>query len=563
MGSFLQLYNLYEEELYSSAHTLAQLTLSSPKRNNLTQDELFSTIIINALSLYDMKYYKESADNYEKALMVRKQIQILKTNEITAEFFEKYQESEIKFNIAKCYVENHLHKDAATLLHTIPLKQRSAKVCLLLSKILLDYSSADKSLIAIYKEVLRKCPLSFEAIDGLLNLGVKGSEVNSLIINALLPGQSDWMNLYIRAISEMHNRKYSDAIQTINSIDTLNNNPKILAMIGDCFYYNGDYEKAHGSYKRAHDTYPYMKNGIQKYAMLCHQLNKIKELETIIIPSSSYPTSYSSETWFVMAQYLMSTLKYEKALYFIQRVILINQERNVDALILNSKILHMMKKPNDALASLRTALKYEVYRYEIHRGIIDILMDSENYREAQFQATKSLKQLGDTPRILTLAASTYMKAPISKNKAKMLLSRALDINECYVKAIFLLSQILIDDKEVKAAVKLLEKTSASVSNIKIFLLLADLYAKNKNHSQALQMYTKAFNVDSTNRHAFQGLMSLGYCTTALDKTLDISSTTEEISDNTLELPVQGKIIDSDDEDIVWSDGNDVEMDNTA
>lgn len=300
------------------------------------------------------------------------------------------------------------------------------------------------------------------------------------------------MNCYIRAISEMHNRKYSDAIQTINSIETLNNNPKILAMIGDCFYYNGDYEKAHGSYKKAHDTYPYMKNGIQKYAMLCHQLNKIKELETIIIPSSSYPTSYSSETWFVMAQYLMSTLKYEKALYFIQRVILINQERNVDALILNSKILHMMKKPNDALASLRTALKYEVYRYEIHRGIIDILMDSENYREAQFQATKSLKQLGDTPRILTLAASTYMKAPISKNKAKMLLSKALDINECYVKAIFLLSQILIDDKEIKAAVKLLEKTSASVSNIKIFLLLADLYAKNKNHSQALQMYTKAF-----------------------------------------------------------------------
>lgn len=72
-----------------------------------------------------------------------------------------------------------------------------------------------------------------------------------------------------------------------------------------------------------------------------------------------------------------------------------------------------------------------------------------------------------------------------------------------------------------------------------------------------------FSLDSTNRHAFQGLMSLGYCTTALDKTLDISSTTEEISDNTLELQVQGKSTDSDDEELVWSDGNDVEMDNNA
>lgn len=61
-----------------------------------------------------------------------------------------------------------------------------------------------------------------------------------------------------------------------------------------------------------------------------------------------------------------------------------------------------MKKHNEALITLRQALKYQNYRYETHKGIIESLVGQEKYKEAQQQAYRSLKTLGETPRTLTV-----------------------------------------------------------------------------------------------------------------------------------------------------------------
>lgn len=205
----------------------------------------------------------------------------------------------------------------------------------------------------------------------------------------------------------MHSRKHAEAVMSFMSIDCLKNDPKILAMIGENFYFMGDYERAQTYLKRSFSLNPFMKQGIQKYAMICEMLKKSQELELLLRPSSSFPYEYTSENWFVMATYLFSCMKYEKAQYFINRVIAHHQHRNVDALILNAKILHSTKKTNEALVSLRTALKYEPQRFEVHRWIIEILLATpDRARDAQNQATKSLKVLGESPRALTLAAST-------------------------------------------------------------------------------------------------------------------------------------------------------------
>lgn len=345
---------------------------------------------------------------------------------------------------------------------------------------------------------------------------------------------------------------------TLISIDCLKSNSKILAMIGEAFYFSGDYERAMSFLKRAYDINPFMKHGIQKYAMLCDMFKKSRELEQLLKPSSAYPYEYTSENWFVMAIYLYSCLKFEKAQYFINRVITQHQHRNVDALILNAKILHSTKKSNEALISLRQALKYEPYRFEIHRWIIEILLSTDRARDAQNQSTKSLKVLGETPRSLTLAASTFLKNPISKDKAKVLLQRALEMSKFYTKAVFFLAQILIDDKEHRAAIKLLEKTAAVVSNIKIYLMLADLYAKNKNLSFALEYYTKVLNIDTTNRHALNGLMALGTSNSAMEKALEASHG-EDDSSAEIEPSNENssRMKDDEDSELIWSD---VEMD---
>lgn len=332
-------------------------------------------------------------------------------------------------------------------------------------------------------------------------------------------------------------------------------------MIGEAFYYSGDYERAIQALKKAYELNPFMKQGIQKYALLNDMFKKTRDLEQLLRPSSAYPYEYTSENWFVMAVYLHSCQKYEKAQYFINRVINQHQSKNVDALVLNAKILNSTKKPNEALISLRQALKFEPHRFEVHRWIIEILLNTDRAKDAQNQSTKSLKLLGENARSLTLAASTYLKAPISKEKAKMLLQRALELNEFYTKGVFFLAQILIDDKEHKAAIKLLEKTASVVSNVKICLMLADLYAKIKNLSLALENYTKVLNIDSTNKHALNGLMSLGTTSSSLEKALEVSSTLEN-DDSSADIEQSGSSRmktneDDEDSELIWSD---VEMD---
>lgn len=112
--------------------------------------------------------------------------QILKDQKIPlslVDIIEKFTDIELKFRTAKCMVEIGEFKEACSLLQPIPLKQRTAKINMLLAKVQHGEAGTDKHLIANYKEVLRKCPLAFECIDGILSLGVKGSEVHSLIIN--------------------------------------------------------------------------------------------------------------------------------------------------------------------------------------------------------------------------------------------------------------------------------------------------------------------------------------------------------------------------------------------
>lgn len=131
-----------------------------------------------------MKNYSEALSQFETGITIRRQLpKDQKMTQVLLEIISKFTENELKFRVAKCMVENQQFKEAASILQPIPLKQRSAKINMLLAKIQHGESATDKVLITIYKEVLRKCPLAFECIDGLLGLGMKGTEVNSLIIN--------------------------------------------------------------------------------------------------------------------------------------------------------------------------------------------------------------------------------------------------------------------------------------------------------------------------------------------------------------------------------------------
>ncbi|XP_053694746.1 anaphase-promoting complex subunit 7 isoform X2 [Sabethes cyaneus] len=544
MGNlFEHLKTLFKYELFSNVKTLANLILA----------------------VYDNN---RAEGLYKQALQAKRILPKTKLlgNKSSGTCLDVFSEVEIKFKTAKCMVEIKRFRDAIATLQSLSIKQRTPKVNMLLSRLCHNHGH-ERSAIGTYKEVLKDCPLAFEAIEGLLSLGTNGIELNTLILNTTLAPQcNDWLSYWIKAHAHIHNRKYSEAVQTLRWIETntaLANYHQLLVLIGECYYYNGEYENAYNYLKRAHDQYPYMKNGIQILAILIAKKKKVNELEKMIAPTSTFPYEYCSEMWFVMAQYLYITAKYDKAVYFVQKACFLNP-KNAEALILKAEVLLHLKKHQEAIAHLRFAQQFAPYRYEVHKVLVDTYINMNRSREAQAQALKALKTIGETPRLLVLLCRAYLQDDATKPKVKPLLQKALNLNELYLPAIYLLAEIYRQENDVVSCVQLLKKHAILTQSCKLNVMLGDLLSNNKDHSAALEHYTTALNLDPTNRCAMTGLLAMGQpCTAGTSGSLSTSylnssliDDCSDVADNHLETMENQQSMQNEVEsesDIMWSD----------
>lgn len=80
------------------------LTIYDNNRSTLSSEQCFATHLLIANSLYEEKNYNEAEVYYQKALIIRKQIEIRTEN--ISNIIEKFSEVEIKYRIAKCFIEN-------------------------------------------------------------------------------------------------------------------------------------------------------------------------------------------------------------------------------------------------------------------------------------------------------------------------------------------------------------------------------------------------------------------------------------------------------------------------
>lgn len=123
----------------------------------------------------------------------------------------------------------------------------------------------ERPAITTYKEVLREFPLALNAVNGLLALGVKGVEVNSMIVNSITSLPSlDWLNMWIKGHAHIHNREYNHAIMSFRSLDNANflrDNVTLLITMGECYYYAGDDKNALACLRRARSIEPDLTKG--------------------------------------------------------------------------------------------------------------------------------------------------------------------------------------------------------------------------------------------------------------------------------------------------------------
>lgn len=90
--------------------------------------------------------------------------------------------------------------------------------------------------------------MALEAVEGLLSLNERGVEVNSLILDAITKiGNLDWLISWIKGHSYISTKEYTNAVTIFKSLDLpvmLNNNVKLVTLIGECYYKSSDLPNA-------------------------------------------------------------------------------------------------------------------------------------------------------------------------------------------------------------------------------------------------------------------------------------------------------------------------------
>lgn len=265
---FEQIKLLYDQALYSNVISLTNLVLSLSEHNAelLPGYSKFHVYVYYADAYFHLGKYRRAETLYKKALQFRKCLLKSKGSGKPLLDGQKDLPSDvnIKYQIHLCLVKSKNPQEALQVLQSIPGKQRTAKVNMALAKMFHE-QGMERSAITTYKEVLRECPLALEAAEGLLSLGVKGVEVNSLIVNSTSASMNlEWLNTWIKAHAHIHNREYTHAVTTLRTLDNVvlfRDNFNLLTIMGECYYYAGDDKNALMYLRRARVIEPDITKG--------------------------------------------------------------------------------------------------------------------------------------------------------------------------------------------------------------------------------------------------------------------------------------------------------------
>lgn len=102
--------------------------------------------------------------------------------------------------------------------------------------------------------------------------------------------------------------------------------------------------------------------------------------------------------------------------------------RHIEALLLKGQNLLELKKHPEAVMHFRGAQQICSHRYEPHKGLVDCFVAMHRFREALTIACSAVKQLGQTPRSLTVS---FLICRLS-----LLMYRPIYVASCGVIALF-------------------------------------------------------------------------------------------------------------------------------
>uniref|UniRef100_A0A4W5MWA7 Anaphase promoting complex subunit 7 n=1 Tax=Hucho hucho TaxID=62062 RepID=A0A4W5MWA7_9TELE len=502
-------------------------------------------------AIFHDKEYRNAACKYNMALQQKKVLS--KTSKVwpstggTASSFQSQSlpsEIEVKYKIAECYTILKLDKDAIAVLDGIPSRQRTPKINMMLAN-LYRKAGHQRSAVTSYKEVLRQCPLALDAIIGLLSLSVKGAEVASMTMDVIqsLPNL-EWLSVWIKAYAFIHAGGQPQSNQ-LHPKSLMRDNVDLLVSLADVYFRAGDTKNSILKFEQAQMLDPYLIKGMDVYGYLMARERHLEDVE--VLGGRLFNISdQHAEPWVISGCHSFYSKRYSRALYLGAKAIQLNSN-SVQALLLKGAALRNMGRVQEAIIHFREAMRLAPCRLDCYEGLIDCYLASNGIREAMGMANNIYKTLGANAQTLTILATVCLEDPVTQEKAKTLLDKALAQRPDYTKAVVKKAELLSREQKYEEGIFLLRNALANQSDCVLHRMLGDFLVAVNDYQEAMDQYSIALSLDPNDQKSLEGMQKIEKEESPADATVELDGDDMEGSGE------DGDLEGSDSEAAQWAD----------
>ncbi|XP_049644773.1 anaphase-promoting complex subunit 7 isoform X2 [Suncus etruscus] len=503
--------------LHSNVRLLSSLLLTMSNNNPelFSPSQKYQLLVYHADSLFHDKEYRNAVSKYTMALQQKKALS--KTSKVRPSTGNSASTPQSQINMMLA----HLYKKAGQ----------------------------ERPSVTSYKEVLRQCPLALDAILGLLSLSVKGAEVASMTMNVIQTVPNlDWLSVWIKAYAFVHTGDNSRAINTICSLEKkslLRDNVDLLGSLADLYFRAGDNKNAVLKFEQAQMLDPYLIKGMDVYGYLLAREGRLEDVENLGCRLFNISDQHA-EPWVVSGCHSFYSKRYSRALYLGAKAIQLNSN-SVQALLLKGAALRNMGRVQEAIIHFREAIRLAPCRLDCYEGLIECYLTSNSIREAMVMANNVYKTLGANAQTLTLLATVCLEDPVTQEKAKTLLDKALTQRPDYIKAVVKKAELLSREQKYEDGIALLRNALANQSDCVLHRILGDFLVAVNEYQEAMDQYSIALSLDPNDQKSLEGMQKMEKEESPTD------ATQEEDVDDMEGSGEEGDLEGSDSEAAQWAD----------
>ncbi|KAB1255478.1 Anaphase-promoting complex subunit 7 [Camelus dromedarius] len=516
--------------LHSNVRLLSSLLLTMSNNNPelFSPSQKYQLLVYHADSLFHDKEYRNAVSKYTMALQQKKALS--KTSKVRPSTGNSASTPQSQINMMLA----NLYKKAGQ----------------------------ERPSVTSYKEVLRQCPLALDAILGLLSLSVKGAEVASMTMNVIQTVPNlDWLSVWIKAYAFVHTGDNSRAINTICSLEKkslLRDNVDLLGSLADLYFRAGDNKNSVLKFEQAQMLDPYLIKGktlgalfassfvgMDVYGYLLAREGRLEDVENLGCRLFNISDQHA-EPWVVSGCHSFYSKRYSRALYLGAKAIQLNSN-SVQALLLKGAALRNMGRVQEAIIHFREAIRLAPCRLDCYEGLIECYLASNSIREAMVMANNVYKTLGANAQTLTLLATVCLEDPVTQEKAKTLLDKALTQRPDYIKAVVKKAELLSREQKYEDGIALLRNALANQSDCVLHRILGDFLVAVNEYQEAMDQYSIALSLDPNDQKSLEGMQKMEKEESPTD------ATQEEDVDDMEGSGEEGDLEGSDSEAAQWAD----------